>query len=142
MTLYKTPSHITPLTHTSHLSHTHHTSLRSHTRSPTYTSHTQPHVTNTRAPLAAIIDEAVEKEAPLYGFEQEYTMLGKNGSIYGWPEVCLRWCLYSALYIPLLYVLSVVYPSVVHSLVHSLVHMHIISCCNIYIHIYMLQYVC
>ena len=47
----------------------------------------QPHVTNTRAPLAAIIDEAVEKEAPLYGFEQEYTMLGKNGSIFGWPEV-------------------------------------------------------
>jgi glutamine synthetase len=45
-----------------------------------------PHATNSRAKLAAIIDEKVEKEAPLFGFEQEYTMLAKDGSVYGWPS--------------------------------------------------------
>lgn len=46
-----------------------------------------PHPSNTRAPLAAICDERVEKEAPLFGFEQEYTMLQKgSGNIYGWPN--------------------------------------------------------
>jgi hypothetical protein len=30
-----------------------------------------PHATNTRAPLAALIDDKVIAEAPLFGFEQE-----------------------------------------------------------------------
>jgi hypothetical protein len=33
----------------------------------------------------------VKKEAPLFGFEQEYTMLQKgNGLVLGWPEGELR----------------------------------------------------
>lgn len=45
-----------------------------------------PHPTNTRAKLRAIIDDKVEKELTLYGFEQEYTMLDKKtGRPYGWP---------------------------------------------------------
>lgn len=44
-----------------------------------------PHVTNTRAKLAAIINDAVRAEAPLFGFEQEYTMLSKGGHVFGWP---------------------------------------------------------
>lgn len=47
----------------------------------------EPHSTNTRAPLRAIVDDVVKKEAPLYGFEQEYTMLQKStGTVYGWPQ--------------------------------------------------------
>lgn len=46
----------------------------------------KPHVTNTRAGLREIIDDEVTKEACLYGFEQEYTMLDKaTGRVYGWP---------------------------------------------------------
>lgn len=46
-----------------------------------------PHPTNTRAKLRAVINDKVEKEAPLYGFEQEYTMInGTTGRIYGWPD--------------------------------------------------------
>jgi glutamine synthetase len=37
----------------------------------------EPHPTNTRSPLEAIINDNVAKEAPLFGFEQEYTMLQK-----------------------------------------------------------------
>ena len=45
-----------------------------------------PHVSNTRAMLAAIINDKVKAERPLFGFEQEYTMLGKGGAHpYGWP---------------------------------------------------------
>lgn len=45
-----------------------------------------PHPTNTRAKLEELIDDKVLAEAPLYGFEQEYTMLNKTtGTIYGWP---------------------------------------------------------
>jgi hypothetical protein len=44
-----------------------------------------PHATNTRAPLLALIDDDVRAQAPLYGFEQEYTMLTKQGTVYGWP---------------------------------------------------------
>jgi hypothetical protein len=47
----------------------------------------EPHSTNTRAPLAALIDDKVKAEAPLFGFEQEYTMLSKNSAnVIGWPE--------------------------------------------------------
>jgi hypothetical protein len=47
----------------------------------------EPHPTNTRAQLAALINEKVEQEAPLFGFEQEYTMLNKGtGTVLGWPE--------------------------------------------------------
>lgn len=45
-----------------------------------------PHPTNTRSPLAALIDDKVRAEAPLFGFEQEYTMLNKTtGGVHGWP---------------------------------------------------------
>ncbi|EFN56917.1 hypothetical protein CHLNCDRAFT_143431 [Chlorella variabilis] len=44
-----------------------------------------PHPTNTRAKLEAIINDTVKAEAPLFGFEQEYTMLSKGGHVYGWP---------------------------------------------------------
>lgn len=47
----------------------------------------EPHPTNTRAQLSALIDDKVIKEAPLFGFEQEYTMLQKgSGLVLGWPE--------------------------------------------------------
>jgi glutamine synthetase len=38
-----------------------------------------PHPTNTRAPLAALIDDKVEKEAPLFGFEQVGVEGGRMG---------------------------------------------------------------
>ncbi|KAF6261552.1 glutamine synthetase [Scenedesmus sp. NREL 46B-D3] len=44
----------------------------------------EPHPTNTRAQLAALINEKVEQEAPLFGFEQEYTMLKQGtGNVIG-----------------------------------------------------------
>lgn len=45
-----------------------------------------PHPTNSRAKLEAIINDKVKAEAPLFGFEQEYTMLSKGGYIHGWPQ--------------------------------------------------------
>lgn len=45
----------------------------------------KPHASNTRAQLEAIINDKVTAEAPLFGFEQEYTMLGDDGRVYGWP---------------------------------------------------------
>ena len=45
-----------------------------------------PHATNTRNKLVALLDDEIKKEAPLYGFEQEYTMLSGDGRVYGWPE--------------------------------------------------------
>lgn len=45
-----------------------------------------PHASNTRAPLKAVVDKMDPAEKPLFGFEQEYTMLGKDGQVYGWPE--------------------------------------------------------
>ena len=45
-----------------------------------------PHATNTRAQLRAVIDNKVASEAPLFGWEQEYTMIGKNGRPFGWPD--------------------------------------------------------
>lgn len=45
-----------------------------------------PHPSNTRAMLEALINDKVKAEAPLFGFEQEYTMMGKGGAtVYGWP---------------------------------------------------------
>lgn len=46
----------------------------------------KPHPTNTRNRLEAIIDDEIINETPWYGFEQEYTMLGQDGRVYGWPE--------------------------------------------------------
>lgn len=47
----------------------------------------KPHPTNTRAPLVAIIDDAVKAQDCWYGFEQEYTMIdGKTGRVFGWPK--------------------------------------------------------
>lgn len=45
----------------------------------------KPHPTNTRAPLAALINDKVVKADPWFGFEQEYTMLQQDGRPYGWP---------------------------------------------------------
>jgi len=45
----------------------------------------RPHATNTRAQLEAIINDSVKAEAPLFGFEQEYTMLSQTGHVFGWP---------------------------------------------------------
>lgn len=44
-----------------------------------------PHRCNTRAQLEAAMDLAVEQEAPLFGFEQEYTLLAESGRVLGWP---------------------------------------------------------
>jgi hypothetical protein len=72
-----------------------------------------PHASNARAQLRAVLDAKVAAEAPLFGFEQEYStrararpvrvlarghsrylsaarariaMIGKNGRVFGWPE--------------------------------------------------------
>jgi len=44
-----------------------------------------PHDTNTRSKLRDILTDKILAEEPLYGFEQEYTMLKKDGTVYGWP---------------------------------------------------------
>ena len=43
-----------------------------------------PHETNHRAALMDILDDEIKAEEPLYGFEQEYTMM-KGDRVYGWP---------------------------------------------------------
>ncbi|KAK9821964.1 hypothetical protein WJX81_006441 [Elliptochloris bilobata] len=43
------------------------------------------HATNTRALLENLLTPAMIAEKPLYGFEQEYTMLEKSGNVHGWP---------------------------------------------------------
>lgn len=45
-----------------------------------------PHETNTRSQLRGVINDKVKDEDPLYGFEQEYTMLEKDGRPYKWPQ--------------------------------------------------------
>ena len=45
-----------------------------------------PHPTNTRAALREMCTPEVMELNPLYGMEQEYTMLGVDGRPYGWPE--------------------------------------------------------
>ena len=42
----------------------------------------KPHPTNARNQLKEVIDASVEQEDPWFGFEQEYTMFGKNGRVY------------------------------------------------------------
>lgn len=44
-----------------------------------------PHDTNTRSKLRDILTPEILAHEPLYGFEQEYTMLKKDGTVYGWP---------------------------------------------------------
>lgn len=44
-----------------------------------------PHETNTRAPLVELLTPDVVALTPWFGFEQEYTMMGKDGRPYGWP---------------------------------------------------------
>eukprot|EP00899_Mesostigma_viride_P002356 jgi/Mesvir1/12120/Mv00381-RA.1 len=47
----------------------------------------EPHPSNTRAKLAAIIDEKVKAHDCWFGIEQEYTLLEKDGTrIFGWPQ--------------------------------------------------------
>eukprot|EP00850_Spirogloea_muscicola_P012362 SM000079S22480 [mRNA] locus=s79:447671:451529:+ [translate_table: standard] len=45
-----------------------------------------PHTTNTRRKMSEILSPDVLAEETLFGFEQEYTMFGKNGRPFGWPE--------------------------------------------------------
>ena len=45
-----------------------------------------PHATNTRRPIANILSPQILAEEVLFGFEQEWTMFSRKGSIYGWPE--------------------------------------------------------
>lgn len=45
-----------------------------------------PHETNTRRKIADLLSPEVLAQETLFGFEQEYTMFGRNGRIYGWPE--------------------------------------------------------
>jgi len=45
-----------------------------------------PAPSNTRALLTDVWDKADQAEDPWFGFEQEYTMMGTNGKVYGWPE--------------------------------------------------------
>ncbi|KAG6547616.1 hypothetical protein Mapa_011065 [Marchantia paleacea] len=46
----------------------------------------KPHRTNTRRLIEDILSEDVLAQETLFGFEQEYTMFGKNGHPYGWPD--------------------------------------------------------
>lgn len=45
-----------------------------------------PHETNTRHKIAGLLSPEVLAQEALFGFEQEYTMFGRNGRVYGWPE--------------------------------------------------------
>jgi len=48
-----------------------------------------PHTTNTRAKLTALLDsnpDVEKKEDPWFGFEQEYTMMGRSDKVFGWPK--------------------------------------------------------
>lgn len=45
-----------------------------------------PHPSNTRAQLEALLTPEIIAAKPLYGFEQEYTMLQKSSAVYGWPN--------------------------------------------------------
>jgi glutamine synthetase len=45
----------------------------------------EPHSTNYRQPLMDLLDDEILAEEPLFGFEQEYTMM-KGDRVYGWPQ--------------------------------------------------------
>lgn len=44
-----------------------------------------PHPSNTRSKLRATLDKGAKTHNPLFGIEQEYTLM-KNGRLLGWPE--------------------------------------------------------
>jgi glutamine synthetase len=44
------------------------------------------HPTNTRAELRRVLDAGAAVEEPMFGFEQEYTLMLENGKPYGFPE--------------------------------------------------------
>lgn len=44
-----------------------------------------PHATNTRRKVQDLLSPQVLAEETLFGFEQEWTMWTKEGSVYGWP---------------------------------------------------------
>jgi len=46
----------------------------------------EPHPTNTRATLRELLTKDVLDLEPLYGFEQEYTMIKRDGKVFGWPD--------------------------------------------------------
>jgi len=43
------------------------------------------HATNTRAELRRVLDAGASESEALFGFEQEYTLLGRDGRPYGFP---------------------------------------------------------
>eukprot|EP00270_Netrium_digitus_P021827 TRINITY_DN9580_c0_g1_i1.p1 TRINITY_DN9580_c0_g1~~TRINITY_DN9580_c0_g1_i1.p1 ORF type:complete len:432 (+),score=132.87 TRINITY_DN9580_c0_g1_i1:58-1296(+) len=45
-----------------------------------------PHETNNRCKLEKLLSPEVLAEDTLFGFEQEYTMFSRKGSVYGWPD--------------------------------------------------------
>lgn len=45
-----------------------------------------PHPSNTRARLRAALSDGAAAHEPLFGIEQEYTLMMKNGRLLGWPE--------------------------------------------------------
>lgn len=51
-----------------------------------YDPESNPHPTNSRAPLREKLTDAVLAENPLFGMEQEYTMLTTTGRVFGWGE--------------------------------------------------------
>ena len=51
-----------------------------------FTRDGQPHDSNTRAALREVLDKGANAQDAYFGFEQEYTLLGLNGSPLGWPE--------------------------------------------------------
>ncbi|CAI5487588.1 unnamed protein product [Closterium sp. Naga37s-1] len=46
-----------------------------------------PHATNTRRKLNDLINPEILEADTWFGFEQEYTMFGRTGRVYGWPEI-------------------------------------------------------
>ena len=44
------------------------------------------HQSNTRATLRAVLNAGASHEDPIFGFEQEYTMLDHSGNPLGWPD--------------------------------------------------------
>jgi glutamine synthetase len=51
-----------------------------------FTGEGKVHSTNHRAKLRAVLDAGAEASKPLFGFEQEYTMMKPDNTPYGFPE--------------------------------------------------------